>query len=47
MLSYIIIHGGATVVKGRGLQARIYVGAGGTCPPDSLVAPQIQKLVLP
>jgi len=27
------------------MQGRFYVGAGGTCPPDSLVAPpQIQKL---
>jgi len=25
-------------------QGRFYVGAGGMCPPDSLVAPQIQKL---
>jgi len=28
----------------RLVQGRIYVGAGDTCPPDSLVAPQIQKL---
>ena len=26
------------------IQGRIYVGAGGHVPPDSLVAPQIQKL---
>ena len=26
------------------MQGRFYVGQGGTCPPDSLDTPQIQKL---